>query len=165
MELLQRITADALNPALAGLPPRFDTPEARVELLAICLQESRGIHRFQVVDGNPNAKGPARGLLQFERMGGVNGVLTHRATKQLAQQVCAEHHTAADPRSVWLRLEFDDVLAFKFGRLLLLCDPAPLPELGDKNGAWDCYIRNWRPGKPHWGTWNGFYAKAIGAVA
>ncbi len=35
-----------------------------------------------------------------------------------------------------------------FARLLLWTDAKPLPAIGDEQGAWDYYLRNWRPGKP-----------------
>ena len=42
----------AIEPALRLLPAALDTPEARVMLIAIGLQESRLVHRRQLV-GNP----------------------------------------------------------------------------------------------------------------
>ena len=46
-------------------------------------------------------------------------------------------------------------------RLLLFTDPKRLPEVGDAKGAWNLYIRTWRPGKPHRGTWNDLYDQAV----
>ena len=60
--MLQKINDEVLTPALRLLPASWDSKEARVMLLAIGLQESRFTHRFQVVQGKPGAKGPARGL-------------------------------------------------------------------------------------------------------
>jgi len=66
----QLTAAGALFPALELLPPVMDSAAARVNLITIALQESKLIHRWQVVDlAKPNVKGPARGLLQFERGG------------------------------------------------------------------------------------------------
>ena len=56
-----------LPSAFALLPPAMDTPDARVLLLAIGLQESKFSHRLQI-------GGPARGYWQFEQGGGVRGV-------------------------------------------------------------------------------------------
>jgi hypothetical protein len=62
-------------------------------------------------------------------------------------------------------LERDDMLACAFARLLLYTDSRPLPAIGDADGAWDYYIANWRPGKPHRQTWDALYAQALEAFA
>jgi hypothetical protein len=160
MNLLADIAASAITPALALLPGRLDSPEARCMMLAIGLQESRLIARAQIVNGG--GKGPARGLWQFERGGGVRGVLEHPATKAAAGAVCLARQVAPTPPAVWAALETDDVLAAAFARLLLLADPKPLPALGDSAGAWACYLRNWRPGKPKPDSWPAVYAQALG---
>jgi len=54
--LLREVMEKAILPALAILPAKMDTPQARVMLLAIGLQESEFAHRRQM--GN----GPARGF-------------------------------------------------------------------------------------------------------
>ena len=61
-------------------------------------------------------------------------------------------------------LASDDVLACAFARLLLFTDPRPLPALGNPQAAWDYYVRNWRPGKPHRDTWDALYAKALATI-
>lgn len=63
---LSEIRDRAIAPALAMLPARMRSDAAEVLLLAIGLQESGLIHRHQI-------GGPAHGLLQFERGGGVRG--------------------------------------------------------------------------------------------
>lgn len=165
-QLLDNTTRSALGPALRLLPASMDTPEARVMLLAIGLQESRLKSRWQIVDKRrPEVRGPARGLWQFERGGGVIGVLTHPATRELAHQVCDARGITSSARPVWTWLAEDDVLAAAFARLLLWTDPKPLPALGRGGEAWALYLRTWRPGKPHASTWNGLYAQALAAVA
>ena len=150
-----------LDAAFTLLPAGADTPAARVLLVAIALQESRLKHRFQVVQGKPGAKGPARGLWQFERGGGVRGVLEHPSTERLAQAaVESADLTDAEPGTVWVHLEHDDILAARFARLLLWTDPRPLPARGDAAAGWNYYIRNWRPGKPHAATWAAFWRQA-----
>lgn len=120
--------------------------------------------RVQIVTGG--GQGPARGLQQFELGGGVRGVLNHPASKDLALQVATARRVPATTASViWGELSKDDVLAFAFGRLLLLTDPRPLPSLGDAIGAWKYYERNWRPGKPHFSRWGENYSAALEAVA
>lgn len=146
-----------INPAaliregLGGVMDRFDSPEARVMLCAIGLQESRFRHRRQV-------GGPARGFWQFERGGGVAGVLNHASSRGPTAAVLALR--GVKPADAYATLETDDMLACAFARLLLYTDPRPLPAIGDVDGAWDYYIANWRPGKPHRGTWDALYAQA-----
>ena len=154
---LNEIREQAITPALALLPARMSSPEAEVMLLAIGLQESRLTHRRQI-------GGPARGLLQFERGGGVAGVLRHPVSRDHAVRVCDARSVAPVPEQVYQRLEHDDVLAMAFGRLLLWTDPARLPELGAVTAAWDLYIRTWRPGRPHRHTWDALYAQALEVV-
>lgn len=147
----------AYLPAIAIIDVR-DTPQARVQMLAIGLQESRFQYRRQM------GMGPATGFWQFERGGGVKGVLQHAVSKAKAAALCKARGVEAEPYAAWAALETDDVLAAGFARLLLLTDPRALPDVSDSVGAWDCYIRNWRPGKPHIETWSKFHRQAREAV-
>ena len=165
MILLDTILKTAIDPAMALLPARMDKPEARVMLLAIGLQESRFMYRYQKVAGKPYVKGPARGFWQFEKGGGVKGVMTHPATKEHAQKLCAERGVMWDATAIHEAIEVDDVLAAGLARLLLWADAKPLPSLdASHEEAWGCYIRSWRPGKPHRHTWDEFHAQALGQV-
>lgn len=159
---ITKVAMPAIDAGLALLPGAMDTPAARVMLLAIGLQESRFTHRAQVVNGG--GKGPARGLWQFERGGGCAGVVRHNASRYWAASVCKARGVAFDPLAIWRALETDDVLAAAAARLLLFTDPKRLPAVGDSQGAWDLYIRVWRPGKPHRHTWNGLYDEAATLV-
>ena len=152
----------AVNEGLRLLPPAMDSTEARVLMYAIGLQESRFTHRAQVIDGG--GKGPARGLWQFERGGGVAGVLRHPASRFWANSVCNARNVPAQPLNTWLALETDDVLAAALARLLLFTDPARLPAVGEQADSWSYYMRNWRPGKPHPRTWPECYETALKAV-
>lgn len=156
---LKEIQNDAIRPALAMMPAAMSRqPEKLMTLmLAIGLQESRFKNRRQI-------NGPARGYWQFERGGGVRGVLLHKATSDAAVALCKARGVAANDQAVYAELERDDVLAAGFARLLLWTDPRPLPELGDIDAAWDYYIRNWRPGKPHRKTWDALYREAMQCV-
>lgn len=136
-----------------------DSASARVMLLAIGLQESLFEYRRQM--GN----GPAMGFWQFERGGGVRGVLHHPASKDRAAWLCAARDVEPVPTPVWLALQRDDVLAAGFARLLLWTDAAPLPGVDDEAGAWAYYLRNWRPGKPHPKTWPKYHKLARDFVA
>jgi hypothetical protein len=162
--LLDAILHSAINPALGMLPVKMDTDAARVEMLTTGLQESRLKYRFQKTS-DPYIKGPARGLWQFERGGGVFGVMTHRHTKDLAEAICKAKRVPFDSSLIHAKLEFDDVLAAVFARLLLWSDPKPLPDVdASHDEAWDCYLRNWRPGKPHRETWDEFHTQARAQV-
>ena len=164
MIVLNVITQEAINPALKLLPAKMDSDAARVMLLAIGLQESRFKYRAQKTN-DPYVKGPARGLWQFERGGGVVGVTTHKATRELARAVCQARAVPFDSVLIHTALEFDDILAAAIARLLLWADYKPLPGVdASHDETWDCYMRNWRPGKPHRETWNEFHAQAVGQV-
>lgn len=151
----------AVSKALFMLPPAMTSPQARVMLYAIGLQESRFTHRFQVVQGRPGAKGPARGFWQFERGGGCKGVVEHPASRYWMSRICQERKVDFNATAIWNAIETDDVLAAAAARLLLFTDPKKLPEVGDEKGAWNLYVRTWRPGKPHPQTWPALYAEAL----
>jgi len=154
---LQEIATKSIPAAYRLLPAGMDSRNATVILLAIGLQESRFIHRLQI-------GGPARGFWQFERGGGVRGVLRHWATRAATIKVCAARQCALLPNAVYLQIAEDDVLAAAFARLLLYSDPAELPAFGDAEGAWALYVRTWRPGKPHVKTWAALYAAAVQSI-
>jgi hypothetical protein len=145
-----------LPPALALLPEKMDSRQARALVLAICLQESGLAHRTQMNGG------PARGLAQFERGGGVRGVLTHPASRDYADRVCRLRGIQPTPGQVYNSLADDDILAVALARLLLWTDPHTLP--ADEQGGWDLYARVWRPGKPRPDDWPANYRTACETV-
>jgi hypothetical protein len=136
---------------------------ARRMLLAIALQESGpGLsNRFQIVSGSPGAGGPARGFYQFEEGGGVVGVLTHRASAELARRLCEDCTVLPHRAAVWRALEGHDVLATGFARLLLWTHPPALPETA---AGWQQYMAVWRPGRPHEARWAGHWETATRAT-
>lgn len=154
----EQVLAGAIMPALDLLPRSMHTGEAAVMLLAIGGQESGFRTREQV-------GGPAHGLWQFEKGGGVRGVLKHRATASHARIICTNRRVPPTEAAVYAELLDDDVLAAGMARLLLWADPLRLPAIGDEQGAWECYIRSWRPGQPHRDRWGEHYAAAVKAVA
>lgn len=165
--------ADALAkivyPALAFLPARMGSREAQVLLLAIMGQESGFEYRYQILKGRPKAKGPARGLPQFElgseaKGGGVWGVFKHAASAGLLRSAALKFNVPPTPVAIWRALEFDDVFACIVARLLLWTDPQPLPAIGNSGAAWEYYLRNWQPGKPHRPRWPKNYDQAVLAV-
>lgn len=132
-----------------------DTAAARVLVMTIAGQESYWAHRIQI-------GGPAHGFWQFEKMGGVAEVL-QKCPKQMAV-VCATVECRTTVDEVYTVMAGNDLLAACMARLLLWQDPAPLPAVGDKDAAWDYYIRNWRPGMPHPETWSARYDQALTAI-
>lgn len=162
--LLRDVHEGAIVPAYNLLPARMWSDGATVMLLVIGLQESRLVHRRQLVGHPPKPIGPAKGLWQFERGGGVAGVLGHPASRAHAERICRLRLVEPNSFAVWDALETDDVLAAAFARLLLWTDPQPLSGLDDVGRAWDYYLRNWRPGKPHLDTWPAFHQRAVSFV-
>lgn len=165
------VLINAIAPGLALLPGKMATTEARLIMLAISGQEADFHHRWQVFDlARPDAMGAARGLWQFERGGGVKGVLTHPSSAKLAAEVCRIRGVDATVPAVYGRLHADDVLAAAFARLLLWTSPKALPAIGDEEGAWKAYLQEWRPGAYTNGgaaqrarlreKWRGYYAEA-----
>ena len=152
---------NAIEPGLQLLPKSFDTIEARIMLLTIGMQESKFDHRRQVISYKPTLKyGPARGFWQFERGGGLNGVLHHDLTEHFAEDVMGQLGYN-DPGEAWEGMLTDDKLAVCFARLLLYTDPRPLPRVNAAyDETWNYYVRNWRPGKPHRGTWDAYLINA-----
>lgn len=136
------------------LPRRFSGQPAIVELLAISGQEANWSAREQV-------GGPAHGLWQFEKGGGVHAVLNHPASAPYARAACHVRGVEPTDRAVYDALPTDDLLACAFARLLLFTDPKPLPVPGQMQQSWDYYQRNWRPGKPHPEKWSAIYRQAM----
>ncbi|EHK66011.1 hypothetical protein [Achromobacter arsenitoxydans] len=173
---LSEIIKTAINPALALLPANMDTPEARIMLLAIGLQESRFEHRRQMVGNPPRPTGPAKSFWQGEQGGGmVHGVRLHAATSAAAARLYQARGVQARDAAIWDAIEHDDVLAAGLARLLLWSDPGRLPAVGDEQGAWALYLRTWRPGAYERGSlaqraelrakWGRNYALAMDEVA
>lgn len=149
--MIEHVARFVLPAAFSMLPPSMNTIEARAMLLAIGLQESKFLHRVQM-------GGPARGFWQFERGGGVVGVMAHPASRAHSARVCAElRYHRASPDHVYTVLAHNDTLSACFARLLLWTDPGRLPGPDDPSTAWAIYLRTWRPGKPHESTWAEHY--------
>lgn len=139
------------------LPAKFDSPSARVQLLANGLQESRFTTRQQ--EG-----GPARSFWMFEQGGGIHWTLVNKTTSPYARTACSLRAVAPVESDIYAAFLSDDLLACAFARLLLWADPNPLPQLGDAEDAWNLYIRAWNPGKPRRWDWDANYAAAVQAV-
>lgn len=153
------ILLNGVEPALAMLAKLGvqSDDRARVELMAIAGQESAWQYRKQI-------GGPAHSFWQFEKGGGVVGVLNHPASRDKIAAVCAELGVPCDAESVYQAMVDNDVLAAAMARLLLFTDPRPLPAVGEVMAGWDYYDRLWRPGAPHPDVWPGRYGTAMGLV-
>lgn len=154
----------AVSKALFMLPPAMTSPKARVMLYAIGLQESRFEYRRQMIKkgGELLPLGPAKSFWQGERTGGMcAGVVRHDASRFWMHHMCEARGVKFNATAIWNAIEQDDVLAAAAARLLLFTDPRRLPDVGDERGAWNLYIRTWRPGRPHPQTWAALYAEAV----
>ena len=146
-ELIWHIHEHTIPAALALLPGRMDSPAARAMLLAIGLQESKFTHRLQVPSGI------AHGFWQFEKNGGVKGVLDHPVTSPIVTPICELLCYYAVSSVCYEAIVHNDVLACVFARLLLWTDPRALPAEHEHGKGWDIYRDQWRPGKPHPEAW------------
>lgn len=150
------VLAQVWRPAMAILPPLVRSGRADVIGLAIGGQESG--YRTRVQMGG----GPARSFWQFER-GGIRGVLNHQASRAMAVAACTELGVMPTIDAVYVAMETNDLLGAVFTRLLLWTDPSPLAS--SAAGAWDLYLRLWRPGKPDDSRWPPAYEAALHALA
>jgi hypothetical protein len=160
---LAEVMERAIAPAMAILPKHLDSDRARLMLLAIGLQESRFEHRDQI--DAAGAIGPALGLWQFEKGGGVAGVFRHSASHLMLRDLCHARDVSFDVAPMWHALASDDVFAAGVARLLLWTDAKPLPLLGERDAAWEYYLRLWRPGKPKRRSWRSYYDRAMEEIA
>lgn len=128
-----------IEAGLALLPVTLRTAQAKILLYATSRQENPKRLPKQV-------GGPAVGDYQFESGGGVRGVLEHSSTSALAASVCKARGIAVLRLTVYEALQHDPVLAAAFARLFYYTDPGRIPAVGDEQGAWDVYLRTWRPG-------------------
>ena len=158
----------AIIPALGMLDSTLDTPAARALLIAIALQESGLKARRQILEaGKPwweSKPGAANSFWQFERDGGVRGVLRHPGASAIVLPVLADLLYPRDPYAVHEALIHNDVLACVLARALLYSVPDAMPAQNEPDKGWAIYIKAWRPGKPHPAEWPENYRIAWEAV-
>lgn len=148
MKTLRQLLDQDIAHGLALLPLAMsrNLPRVQIQLLTTHLQESPKQDQCQITAKGTGC-GPARGIFQFERGGGVAGVLQHPSTKKVAIDVCAQLGIAPTTEAVYEALRTtDDQLDVAFARMLYWTDKDPLPEFGDVSKSWEYYVRNWRPG-------------------
>ena len=161
---VQQFYNTILDPNLEEITDIIDTPRSKsadVLLLAIAGQESNWTYRYQL-SSRPGRKGPARGFWQFEKNGGVAGIMTHPETSKAAKRLVNYIDIPWNRTDIWLQLEYDDRLAVGFARLLLWTDPKPLAT--SARSGWSYYKRNWRPGKPHPKKWPLLWSQSFKTV-
>jgi len=154
----------AATPAI-GVP---DSREARVELMAIAGQESEWKARRQIgISSYYPQKVGARGYWQCESTWGgpvaLDDVL--QSTRRQIEAVCSSLDIPGDKHALYEACAWNDTLACAAARLLLWLHPAPLPAIGDKEAAWQYYLRQWRPGAPHRHTWDAHYDVSLAAMS
>ena len=84
--------------------------------------------------------------------------MMHPKTLKHAVDLCGYLGVGFSKWEIHRAIEGNDLLMAGFSRLLLLPDPKPLPGLYQVEEAWDYYLRNWRPGKPHKDSWGNIWA-------
>lgn len=140
------------NAAMRLLPVRMDSREAWATVHTIGMQESRMEHRRQI-------GGPAHGFFQFE-LGGVRGVLRHKASQPLIEAVLDSLGYDHFSDTSYEAIVNNDILAVAYARCLLYTLPDSLPGKVEPDKAWGQYVSAWRPGKPHRSSWDAFYLEA-----
>lgn len=143
----------AVDPGLALLPSYMTCDCSRVILMSIAGQETNWAARIQ------SGGGPAHGYWQFQ-IEGVNEVIEKQGP--LANAVLK---TLDIPiTEAYAAVQYNDLVACVFARLLLWNDPAALPAWGDLAGSFGYYNRNWRPGKPDQTRWGPAYSSSMNAI-
>lgn len=132
-------------------------------LISIGVQESDFRVRDQITSG-PDVIDPTTGYWQFEKAGGVRGVMRHLSSRDIARQLARNADVTFEEGAIWRNFveAAQGELSCGFARLLLFTDPQPLPiaVLASEDAAWLCYLRNWRPRTPHRGRWTGHWRTA-----
>ncbi len=142
-------------PGLSLLPPVMTSPEARVLLVAIAMQETGLVTRSQV-------GGSAFGFYQFEEIG-VDGVFAHAETGHLAADVAKVLQIPVD-ENFYEAVRWNDLISTVLARLNLWPDPAPLPAIGQELAARNYYARVWRPKIVAIQRWPAAYNAAMACV-
>lgn len=129
---------------------------ARVIELAIAGQETDWKYRLQMNGG------PARSYWQFEKGGGLAGIMKLFPAK--VSSLCNGFDIPYNMDIIFEAMAWHDPLAAGLARILLWSDPRKLPEVGDEKGAWQYYLDTWRPGMPHPEKWAAVYAQSLSLV-
>lgn len=148
-----------VEPALSWLHERDNTAPTeavRLFLVAVAVQESGLRRRRQWPTG------PGRSWWQFEPRT-VGAMLAHPDARETMADLLAEFALPRGEDELHEVLAYNDLAACVAARLLLRCDPQPVPVGPDQ--AWSCYDRVWRPGKPAPERWFASWRAALRGVA
>lgn len=154
--------ATILTPALTFIRANLKTIPPSVEehtmLLAIAGQESNWSARRQANNG------PAVSYWQFERGGGIVGLMRDDETSRSVASLCGMAGVPFQSTAIWrfMATPEGDNFSAAMARLLLWTDPMPLPKMEDD--GWRYYLRLWRPGKPDQSRFRGAYQQAAAEV-
>lgn len=130
-------------------------------------QESEWLARRQIGIGQyyPQSVN-ARGYWQFESTWGgpvaLNDVLLKARGK--IEAVRKPLDIPCDELEMYEACAWNDTLVCALAQLLLWIHPAPLQSVGDREGAWQYYLAQWRPGAPHRHPWDARYAAARAVI-
>jgi hypothetical protein len=137
-------------------------------LIAIALQETGLRARRQMLEARDHwwesKPGKGHGFWQFERDGGVRGVLRHAAASAIVLPVIDAMLYPRDPYAVHEALIHNDILACVLARALLYSVPDAMPRPNEADKGWSIYLKAWRPGKAHPEAWPENYRIAWEAV-
>lgn len=139
-----------IEAGLALLPEPLRTIDAKVQLYATSVQENptRAPRQLIKKDGKLQPIGPAAGDYQFEKTGGIRGLVNFKSARlqQMLSEVCKARKVAVNVDALFDAIQVDPVLAAALARLLYFTDAAVLPKAGAEQYAWGVYLRTWRPG-------------------
>lgn len=162
-----------IEAGLALLPEPLRSLDAKVQLYATSIQENPTRAPRQIIkkDGKLQPIGPAAGDYQFEKTGGIRGLLNFKSesVQSLLTSVCAARQVLRTVDGLFDAIQRDPVLAAALARLLYFTDAGALPKAGAEQYAWDVYLRTWRPGayerdpKGLRAKWSKSYAEAMKA--
>jgi hypothetical protein len=119
--------------------------ERAVLLLAIAIQESDLKHRSQWPTG------PAKSWWQIELKTAVDCCTRCEPVQKLCAEVGSEYWSS-------------DIAACAIAAGILRITPGILPKVGDRDGAWEYYLKAWRPGKPRPERWQEAHEKAVQTI-
>ncbi len=151
-DYLTTLLLETIRPVHDGLRSEFGIPatiEADCLSLAIKVQES-GLTAVRD-QGDPAITGPATGLWQFEKTGGVWEVLNSAKIAPIFRELCERVGVSPVADAVWrfFTTPPSDDIAAAAARLVLYLDPSPLPPAtaAAAPAALAYYLRRWRPAK------------------
>lgn len=139
-----------IEAGLVLLPEPLRSLDAKVQLYATSIQENptRASRQLIKKDGKLQPIGPAAGDYQFEKTGGIRGLLNFKSDRVqvMLRSVCAARQVPQTIDGLFDGVQRDAVLAAALARLLYFTDSGALPKAGAEQYAWDVYLRTWRPG-------------------